>query len=134
MRKINKIIIHCSATPEGRDVSPEEIKRWHVEERGWSDVGYHFIITIDGVVHSGRPLEIQGAHTKGHNSESIGICYVGGMDKEMKSAKDTRTEEQKDSLVNLICELKDIYDCKVYGHNNFSNKECPSFDAKNEYK
>tara|TARA_R110000782_G_scaffold212361_1_gene300413 strand:+ start:1179 stop:1583 length:405 start_codon:yes stop_codon:yes gene_type:complete len=134
MRKINKIIIHCSATPEGRDVSPEEIKRWHVEERGWSDVGYHFIITIDGVVHSGRPLEIQGAHTKGHNSESIGICYVGGMDKEMKSAKDTRTEEQKESLVNLICELKDIYDCKVYGHNNFSNKECPSFDAKNEYK
>ena len=134
MRKINKIIIHCSATPEGRDVSPEEIKRWHVEERGWSDVGYHFIITIDGVVHSGRPLEIQGAHTKGHNSESIGICYVGGMDKEMKYAKDTRTEEQKESLVNLICELKDIYDCKVYGHNNFSNKECPSFDAKNEYK
>tara|TARA_R110000796_G_scaffold137669_1_gene253786 strand:+ start:1729 stop:2133 length:405 start_codon:yes stop_codon:yes gene_type:complete len=134
MRKINKIIIHCSATPEGRDVSPEEIKRWHVEERGWSDVGYHFIITIDGVVHSGRPLEIQGAHTKGHNSESIGVCYVGGMDKEMKYAKDTRTEEQKESLVNLICELKDIYDCKVYGHNNFSNKECPSFDAKNEYK
>ena len=134
MRKINKIIIHCSATPEGRDVSPEEIKRWHVEERGWSDVGYHFIITIDGVVHSGRTIEIQGAHTKGHNSESIGVCYVGGMDKEMKYAKDTRTEEQKESLINLICELKDIYDCKVYGHNNFSNKECPSFDAKNEYK
>ncbi|MEJ6791980.1 MAG: N-acetylmuramoyl-L-alanine amidase [Lacinutrix sp.] len=134
MRTINKIIIHCSATPECRDVSPEEVTRWHVEERGWSDVGYHFIITIDGVVHSGRPIERQGAHAKGHNSDSIGVCYIGGMDSEMKSAKDTRTYEQKESLVNLICELKDTYGGTVYGHRDFSNKECPSFDATKEYE
>jgi len=102
MRTINKIIVHCSATPEGRDVSPEEITRWHVEENGWSDVGYHFIITLDGVVHYGREVERAGAHVRGHNSDSIGICYVGGLDENF-IAKDTRTEEQKEALVNLLC-------------------------------
>ena len=134
MRTINKIIVHCSATPECRDVSPEEITRWHVEDNGWSDVGYHFIITLDGVVHSGRALERAGAHVKNHNSDSIGVCYVGGMDAEMKLAKDTRTEEQKESLVDLLCELKDVYNADIYGHRDFSSKECPSFDAKKEYE
>ena len=134
MREINKIIIHCSATPEGRDVSPEDIKRWHIEDNGWSDIGYHFIITLDGVVHLGRALDRAGAHVKGHNSDSIGVCYIGGMDAEMKSAKDTRTEEQKEALVNLLCELKDIFGGVIYGHRDFSSKECPSFDAKKEYE
>ena len=98
MRKINKIIVHCSATPEGRNVLISEVKRWHVEERGWSDIGYHFVIELDGSVRIGRPIEIKGAHSKGNNHDSIGVCYIGGVDLDMKS-KDTRTECQKESLV-----------------------------------
>lgn len=134
MRKINKIIVHCSATPEGRDVSLDTIKGWHVNERGWSDIGYHFVITLDGTVHSGRPINKSGAHTLNYNSNSIGVCYVGGMNKEMKLAKDTRTEDQKDALVNLLCTLKDTYGGIIHGHRDFANKACPSFDATKEYE
>ena len=83
MRKINKIIIHCTATPEGRDVSIDEVRRWHVEERGWRDVGYHFLVRLDGTVEEGRPIEMTGAHTRPHNWDSIGIAYAGGMSKDM---------------------------------------------------
>lgn len=134
MRKINKIIIHCTATPEGRNVSVDTIRKWHVEGNGWQDIGYHFIIALDGEVEEGRPLEKTGAHTKGSNWDSIGIAYVGGMNKEMDASKDTRTDEQKESLIDLICELKDSYGGTVYGHRDFSNKDCPSFDAKKEYE
>ena len=82
MREINKIIVHCADTPEGRDVKTEEIKRWHTEERGWSDIGYHWVVELDGSVHAGRDESINGAHCRGHNSDSIGICYVGGADSE----------------------------------------------------
>jgi len=99
MRNIEEIIIHCSATPEGRDVSTEEIRQWHLD-RGWSDIGYHFVVELDGTVYDGRPLEIAGAHARGHNSQSIGICYVGGVDSDME-AKDTRTNEQAIALVEL---------------------------------
>lgn len=133
MREINKIIVHCSATPENRDVSVETIRKWHVEERGWSDIGYHFVITLDGTIKEGRPVARQGAHTRGYNKGSIGICYIGGVDIDLK-AKDTRNEAQKESLVNLICDLKDKYGGTVYGHNDFSSKECPSFNAKKEYE
>ena len=133
-RKINKIIVHCTATPECREIDITDVRRWHVEERGWSDVGYHFLVLLDGTIQEGRPLERSGAHTKGHNHDSIGIAYVGGMDADMKLAKDTRTEEQKESLVNLLCELKDTYGGEIYGHRDFSSKECPSFDAKKEYE
>ena len=134
MRKINKIIIHCTATPEGRNVSVDTIRKWHVQGNGWQDVGYHFVIALDGEVEEGRPLEKTGAHTKGSNWDSIGIAYVGGMNKEMDASKDTRTEEQKESLIDLICELKDSYGGTVYGHRDFSDKDCPSFDAKKEYE
>tara|TARA_R110000822_G_scaffold130552_6_gene267144 strand:- start:467 stop:889 length:423 start_codon:yes stop_codon:yes gene_type:complete len=134
MRKINKIIIHCTATPEGRDVSLEEVTNWHTKERGWSDIGYHFLILLDGTIEEGRPLERTGAHTRGQNWDSIGIAYVGGMSKDMKQSKDTRTAEQKDSLVDLLCQLKDSYSGVIYGHKNFSSKDCPSFDAKLEYE
>ncbi len=133
MRKINKIIIHCTATPECRDVSISDVRRWHVEERGWRDVGYHFLIRLDGTIEEGRPIEQTGAHTRGHNWDSIGIAYVGGLDTNMKPL-DTRTEEQKEALVDLLCQLKDAYNGKIYGHRDFSNKECPSFDAKTEYE
>jgi N-acetylmuramoyl-L-alanine amidase len=133
MRIINKIIVHCSATPEGRNVLISEVKRWHVQERGWTDIGYHFVIELDGSVRIGRPIEIKGAHVSGQNHDSIGVCYIGGVDAQMK-AKDTRTECQKESLINLLSELKDKYGGTIYGHRDFSKKECPSFNAKKEYQ
>jgi N-acetylmuramoyl-L-alanine amidase len=131
MRKINKCIVHCSDTPAGRDVDIKEIRRWHVEENGWSDVGYHFLIKLDGTIQIGRDIETVGAHTKGENKYSIGICYVGGA-----KGIDTRTVAQKVSLVYLIGTLKRIYtNIDVFGHRDFTNlKQCPSFDAKHEYK
>lgn len=137
MRKINKIIIHCSATPEGRDVKTASIKRWHTSPkpkgRGWSDLGYHFVIELDGSVIEGRPLKRIGAHVKGHNSDSIGICYVGGMDKYMDNPKDTRTDNQKIALKAIVKTLKAVYpNATIHGHNEFSNKACPSFDVSKE--
>ena len=138
-RKINKIVIHCTATQEGKDIPLEEVRRWHLK-KGWRDIGYHFLIQRDGTIEEGRPIEQSGAHTKGHNRDSIGLAYVGGVaaDRGKKGkfiAKDTRTEEQKEALVNLLCKLKDTYSKSViYGHNNFSSKACPSFDAKTEYE
>ena len=98
MRKINKIIIHCTATPENRPHDVADITRWHLA-RGFNTIGYHYLIHIDGRIEKGRPIEKQGAHCSGQNRNSIGICYVGGMTKDMKKAKDTRTKEQKDSLI-----------------------------------
>lgn len=133
MRKIDKIIIHCSATPEGRDIKTETIRSWHVKGRGWSDIGYHFVIELDGSIRNGRPVERIGAHVKGHNANSIGICYVGGIDKSNK-AKDTRTEAQKKSLNELIDSLRAVYkEATIHGHNEFSAKACPSFDVQKEF-
>ncbi len=132
MRPINKLIIHCSATPEGRDVKTKEIKKWHLNN-GWADIGYHYVIELDGEVVEGRPVELVGAHCVGQNKFSIGICYIGGMNKSMSKPKDTRTEEQKESIIKLIKKLKDSYgDLTVHGHNEYSNKACPSFDVSNE--
>ena len=134
MRDINKIILHCSATREGQDISTETIRGWHVNERGWSDIGYHYVILLDGTVDKARPVERQGAHVRGHNKGSIGICYVGGCDADM-NPKDTGTDLQKDSLTELISYLMDSYeDATLHGHNEFSSKACPSFDVKEEYK
>ena len=134
MRFINKIIIHCTATPEGRAHTVSDVDRWH-KERGFSEIGYHYLIGLNGEIWKGRDIEKIGAHTTGYNTNSIGIAYVGGMTKDMKSAKDTRTPEQKESLLKLLTELKATYkDVKVYGHRNFANKACPSFDAKKEYR
>lgn len=132
MRKITEIIVHCADTPEGRDVRAAEIRRWH-KAKGWNDVGYHYIVDIDGTIEPGRPVEQMGAHVSGHNANSVGVCYVGGCDTKGK-AKDTRTEAQKSSLVLLIKFLKAQYpDAKVYGHRDFAAKACPCFDAKAEY-
>ena len=132
MRPINKVIIHCSATPEGRDVKTKEIKKWHLSN-GWSDIGYHYVIELDGKVVEGRPVELVGAHCFGQNKFSIGVCYIGGMNKSMSKPKDTRTEEQKESIIKLIKKLRGRYgDLTIHGHNEFSNKACPSFDVSNE--
>ena len=132
MRDIDKIIIHCSATPEGRDVKTSTIKQWHTA-KGWSDIGYHYVIERDGSVNMGRDIDRIGAHTRGENTGSIGICYVGGMDANMKNPKDTRTEKQKEGLKCLIKDLRSTYgDLTIHGHNEFASKACPSFDVEKE--
>jgi len=135
MRKLNKIIIHCTATPKGRPVTTEDLYKWHVVERGWKDIGYHFFIDLDGCLHECRPLEQTGAHCKGQNWDSIGIAYAGGMNEENTEPEDTRTEQQKDALFEVLLRLKEAYpSVKIYGHCDFSEKACPSFDAKSEYE
>lgn len=132
MRNITKIIVHCSATPEGKDFSADTIDRWH-KERGWSGIGYHFVVRLDGRIEYGRMVDKIGAHCKGHNTDSIGICYIGGCDSKMNPF-DTRTQEQRASLLELIRTLKKLHPgVEVFGHRDFSSKECPSFDAKSEY-
>ena len=133
-RDIKEIIVHCSATPEGKDFTVEQIKQSHLQ-RGFSDIGYHWVIYRDGTIHSGRPESIIGAHCTGHNTISIGVCYIGGCAVDGKTPKDTRTEQQKISLLSLLRELKKKYPkATIYSHRNFANKACPSFDATNEYK
>ena len=128
MRKIDKIIIHCTATREGVNVTPSQIKEWHLA-RGFKTIGYHFVITLDGKIHVGREICDVGAHCKGQNKHSIGICYVGGLDENGKS-KDTRTPEQKKSLLELLKRLKKDYpNATIHGHNEFANKDCPCFDV-----
>jgi N-acetylmuramoyl-L-alanine amidase len=133
MRDINKIILHCSATPEGRDVTVDDIRRWHLAN-GWDDIGYHFCVYADGSIHRGRDLDKSGAHTYGHNRNSIGICYIGGVDKEM-NAKDTMTEMQDIAVLELVKSLRLIFGrLSLHGHNEFSSKPCPSFDVQDKYK
>jgi len=128
-RKIDSIIIHCSDSPQGRGDDVNTIRQWHLE-RGWNDIGYHYVILEDGTIQVGRDLNKSGAHAKGHNSNSIGICLIG---------KDTFTEKQFDSLSYLTKGLKyqfSIYSKNIVGHYKVSSKTCPNFDVdkyKEEY-
>lgn len=132
-RNIKELIVHCSATPEGKDYSVDTIRQWHLQ-RGFSDIGYHYVIYRDGSIHIGRDESIIGAHCTGHNTNSIGVCYIGGCASDGKTPKDTRTTEQKQSLVKLLKELKTKYpQASIHGHRDFANKACPSFDATKEY-
>jgi len=133
-RVINEIIVHCTATPEGREVQMSEIRKWH-KDRGFSDVGYHYVIHLDGRIEIGRDVDISGAHCTGHNAHSVGVCYVGGLAKDCKTPKDTRTAAQKESLLSLLKLLRATYPlAKIRGHRDFAAKACPSFDATKEYK
>ena len=135
MRPIDKIIVHCTATPRNKDFSAEDIRDWHVKGNGWDDIGYHYVIRLNGSIEYGRMVDKYGAHSSGQNYDSIGICYIGGMEKDMKEWSDTRTEEQKESLLLLLKTLKKLHsNAIIYGHKDFSTKACPSFDAKEEYK
>ena len=132
MRKITEIIVHCSATPEGKDFTVDDIRRWHLA-RKFADIGYHYVIYRDGSVHKGRSEELTGAHCLGHNANSIGICYIGGVAKDGKTPKDTRTPQQKQALRQLVQKLLFVYPhATVHGHNEFSNKACPSFNVQKE--
>lgn len=133
MRKIDKIILHCSATKEGQNFTVKDIDQWH-KARGFAKIGYHYVIYLDGSVHTGRQEDLIGAHCLGHNATSIGICYIGGLDKD-GNPKDTRNEAQKESLRGLIEVLKAKYpNAKIYGHYEFAAKACPCFDVKKEFR
>lgn len=132
-RIINEIILHCTATMESQKVTLEMIRRWHIIERGWGDVGYHFIVDRDGSVWEGRPLHQQGAHCKGHNAFSIGVCYVGGLEDETASPKDTRTAEQKIALNRLVRDLMHRFGLRkqhVHAHYEYAKRACPCFDIQ----
>ena len=132
MRTITEIIIHCSATKEGKPFTAADIDRWH-RQRGFRCIGYHYVISLDGSVHAGRPIGEEGAHCQGHNAHSIGICYVGGLDSAGKP-KDTRTPEQKEALKALVKQLKNDYpNATIHGHNEFAPKACPCFDVRDEF-
>ena len=133
-RRINEIIVHCTATPEGRDYTVADIRAMH-KAQGWVDIGYHYLIYRDGSIHEGRNVDMVGAHCQGHNAQSIGVCYVGGVARDGKTPKDTRTQAQKDALVHLLMQLVCLYpDATIRGHRDFAAKACPSFDATREYK
>lgn len=138
---IKRIVIHCTATREGHDVTAATIRGWH-KKQGWSDIGYHYVIRLDGTVEAGRSLDKVGSHVRGWNSGSAAIVYVGGLDANGK-AKDTRTPAQKKALASLIRQLRAQYPVPVLGHRDLSPdkdgdgvvekhewlKDCPCFDA-----
>jgi N-acetylmuramoyl-L-alanine amidase len=161
-RRIDKIILHCSATPEGEDYTVDQIRQMHLA-RGFTDIGYHWYITRDGKIHKGRDEAKIGAHTTGQNSHSIGVCYCGGCPPRSvrnwaNQGKDTRTPEQRAAIIRLCKELKSRYpSATLHGHNEltckraqsearfnyaecsrqcteceFANKACPSFIVKND--
>lgn len=133
-RKINLIVIHCSATRCDRSFPLEAVIACH-RARGFATVGYHYYVTRDGTVHAGRPLYQEGAHATGYNRHSIGVCYEGGLNAQGVPA-DTRTAAQKDTLLKLMNRLKTDYaDARIIGHRDLPDvhKECPCFDAEREY-
>lgn len=123
MRQINKIIIHAADTPADMDIGATEINQWHLE-RGWSGIGYHWVIRRDGTVEQGRSESTPGAHAYGHNQDSIGICMVGG------KPDCNYTAAQWRALEALVRDLLARYDCEVIGHRDVSDKPCPMFDAR----
>lgn len=148
MRKIDTIILHCTATPRGRDYSVDTIRGWH-KARGWNDIGYHYIIHLDGTISEGRPVEQAGAHAKNYNANSIGIAYIGGLDESAKESVDTRTPEQDKAFKTLIAKLIEEHkDIRVLiGHRDTSPdlngdgtvergewiKDCPCFEVEESY-
>lgn len=134
MLPIKYLTIHCAATPEGRDVKARQIEQWDIAKFGQKS--YHLIIELDGKLTRSLPDDKIGAHVGGKNTGNIGICYIGGMDKDMKRAKDTRTLEQKRMLKTLVATYRERYPgIIVKGHRDWPGvkKDCPSFDVQKEY-
>lgn len=130
-KKTTAIAIHCSATQPKQDIGAAEIERWH-RKRSFLAIGYHYVIRRDGTLELGRPDDTVGAHVEGHNSTSVGICLVGGVDAKLK-AQNNFTDEQFATLRDLLVELKEKYpDAEIKGHRDFPNvaKDCPSFSVK----
>lgn len=138
MRDLNAIIVHCAYTKPSMDIGVAEIRRWHTDPkpagRGWMDIGYHYVIRRDGTVETGRPMEAAGAHAKGHNQNSIGICLVGGMS-DTGEAEFNFTRAQMSALEALVEQLTDLYGIEeVFGHRDVADKECPCFNVKQWWK
>ncbi len=132
MRKITEIVVHCTATPAGREVTAKEVDRWH-KARGFKKIGYHYLVRLDGSVEAGRAEAEIGAHCLGHNRASIGVAYAGGLDRAGKPA-DTRTAAQRQALLTLLRDLRRRYPgVRIHGHRDFATKACPCFDAFTEY-
>lgn len=147
MKTIEAIIIHCTATKEGLDIRAKDVDRWH-KEQGWRMIGYNYLIDLDGKIENGRPLTMTGAHCKGWNDRSIGICYVGGLDRN-GNPKDTRTPAQKEAMNRLVYDLLEAYPTitQILGHRDTSPdldgngvvtpnewiKACPCFDVRSEF-
>jgi len=133
MRKIDKIIVHCSATAAGKDFGASDIDRWH-RARGFNSIGYHYVVRLDGRVERGRDESEVGAHCKGQNAHSIGVCYIGGLRADGRTPCDTRTAAQRRALRELIAGLRRRYPgATVHGHREYAAKACPCFDAAREY-
>ncbi len=144
MRHIDLIVVHCSATPPSMDWGAQDIDYLHRRQNGWSSIGYHYVIRRNGVVEDGRALEVPGAHVRGHNARSIGVCLVGGVDF-LLQPKDNFTPEQKQTLRQLLERLRLSFPTtRICGHRDLSPdldgdgtveanewvKACPSFDVK----
>lgn len=130
IKSVDFLIIHCAATPPDMEIGAAEIKRWHLD-RGWFDIGYHYVIRRDGIIEKGRPERRPGAHVRGANECSLGVCLVGGVDSD-REPEDNFTVAQFDSLRDLIIELKYRYpEAGVIGHRDVPGvtKACPSFDV-----
>ncbi|NTF32292.1 peptidoglycan-binding protein [Rhizobium skierniewicense] len=131
-RPIKELIWHCAATREGQNFTVEDIRAWH-KHRGWSDIGYHYVVYRDGRIMLGRPIGQIGAHVEGHNTGTIGAVYIGGLTKDGTKPKDTRTPEQRASMLWLTEQLVKKFPIKlVTGHNLYANKACPSFYVQND--
>lgn len=135
MRKINKVILHCSDTIEGAHIDVDTIRQWHLA-RGWNDIGYHYVIYLDGTIANGRDLDVVGAHCRGNNQDSIGVCYIGGVSGSTRKHADTMTAAQDMAFLELWNALKLIVGShlELYGHNDFARKACPCFKVQDKYK
>ena len=133
IRKINEIIVHCSATKPKVDIGVKELRAMHIRDNHWADVGYHYVVRLNGHIEKGRPDYRAGAHCIGHNRHSIGVCYIGGVSQEGENT-DTRTEAQKVALRKLLQDLSFKYHASIHGHNEYAAKDCPCFNAREEYK
>lgn len=128
-KETNEIFVHCSATKPSMNVGVREIRQWH-KEKGWLDIGYHFVIRRDGTVEEGRDINAVGSHVQGYNHDSIGICLVGGVDDSGKF-KANFTPAQMQSLRSKLVELKVEYPSVVVrAHHDVAPKACPSFDLQ----
>jgi N-acetylmuramoyl-L-alanine amidase len=124
---INKIVIHVSDSPDTMDIGAKEIRKWHTDPKpkgnGWSDIGYHYVVRRNGHIELGRLHTVTGAHVAGHNTGSLGICWVG---------RDKITTEQMDTLVKLAKNLIAAYNLTVkdvVGHKELNaGKSCPNLD------
>ena len=127
-RSIKRAFVHCSATPPNLDIGVKEIRRWH-RRNGWSDVGYHDVIRRDGSTEKGRPIKRMGAHAKGHNRDSIGVCLVGGVDKKNRP-EDNFTDAQYRALKKYRKRRdRELGPLTWHGHYEVSAKACPCFNV-----